>query len=270
MKRIICLTALTHLLVMPTVARADILYGMDQGILTKIDTDTLTATPIGDTGYFALAGLEFGPDGQLYGLSYQTDELVKIDLNSGSATVVGSTILNISSGSGLGLDPTTNLMYATAKLTLSTPDILVIISLETGGVTYVGEVSGTGSSALHSLDFTASGELYGIQLIGSDGQLRAIDKTDGTSVPIGSRSLPTVGSLTIAPSGTAWTIEAPGYLYSIDLENGTPTNHGLVTGFTGGEGLIGSLASIPSPPVTAVFCAGILLSVGRKRMGGPS
>ena len=118
MKRIICLTALTHLLVMPTVARADILYGMDQGILTKIDTDTLTATPIGDTGYFALAGLEFGPDGQLYGLSYQTDELVKIDLNSGSATVVGSTILNISSGSGLGLDPTTNLMYATAKLTL--------------------------------------------------------------------------------------------------------------------------------------------------------
>ena len=265
MKRISSLALLTTILALPTTARADILYGMNSGILTRIDTDTLTATPIGDTGIFSVSGLEFGPDGQLYGMAPDTDEFIRIDINTGAATVIGPTILNISRGSGMGWDPTTNQMYSVAKLTASSPDILVTVSLDTGNVSAIANVQGIGASNLYGLDFDAEGQLYGVQSGSQDSQLWAVDKSNGDTTPIGDRSLPPVGAFTIAPSGTAWIIEAPGTLYSIDLEDGSTVNHGLITGFTGGEGRIGALASIPSPPVTSILTSTFLIAIRRKR-----
>ena len=265
MKRISGIALLTALLASPAAARADVLYGMDNGVLTRIDTDTLTATPIGDTGIFSVSGLEFGPDGQLYGLAPDTEEFLRIDVQTGAATVIGSTILTVSRGSGLGWDPVSNEMYSVAKFTASTPDILVTVSLSTGNFTAVGEVDGTGSARIVGLAFTKNGQLYGIQGIGGDGQLLEIDKTNGSTAAIGDRSLPGTGSFTIAPSGIAWTIEAPGYLYSVDLEDGSTVNHGLITGFTGGQGNIGALASIPSPPTAVLLTTASLIAIRRRR-----
>ena len=264
MKLILRLALIAAIVATAFVTRADILYGMNSGILTRIDTDTLTATPIGDTGIFAVSGLEFGPDGQLYGLAPDTNELIKVDINTGEAFVVGSTILNISRGSGMGWDPTTNQMYTVAKLG-STPDILVTVSLDTGSTTAITSISGIANFKISGLDFTTSGELYGVRG-GSPQQLLNIDKTNGNTTLIGTAALPPIGSLTISPiSGIAWTVTPPGELYSVDLENGVATNHGLLTGIVNGPAGISALASIPSSSVITTFCAGILLSVRRRR-----
>ena len=265
MNRLANLSALLLVLVTTTNARADILYAMDNGVLTHIDTDTLTATPIGFSGYFSVSGLEFGPNGQLYGISPDTDELLSIDITTGAATVIGPFNITVSRGSGMGWDPTTNQMYTVAKLTAGTPDLLMTVDLGSGGASFVAEITNLGFRNLYGLDFDASGLLYGMQGRSGSSQLWAIDKLNGNAVPIGNESLPPAGGFTIAPSGTAWVIEEPGVLYSVDVEDGSVVNHGLITGFFDGTASIGALASIPAPSSAVAVMAGLLLSHRRIR-----
>lgn len=245
--------------------QADILYAMDNGILTHIDTDTLTATPIGDTGISQMSGLEFGPGGRLYGINPDLDVLVEIDITTGAATVIGPFNINVSRGSGMGWDPTTNQMYTVAKLTAGTPDLLMTVDLASGGASFVAEITNLGFRNLYGLDFDASGQLYGMQGRSDSSQLWAIDKVNGNAVPIGNESLPPAGGFTIAPSGTAWVIEEPGVLYSVDIEDGSVVNHGLITGFFDGTASIGALASIPAPSSAVAVLAGLLISYRRTR-----
>jgi hypothetical protein len=268
MKRISSLALLTIILASPAAARADILYAMNHGILTHVDTDTLTATPIGDTGIFSISGIDFGPDGQMYGIAPDTREFIRIDVTTAAVSVVGSLGISMSRGSGLGWDHTTGTMYTVAKLTASSPDLLSTIDMASGAATVVAEVQGIGGASLYGLDFDFGGSLYGVQGRENGYQLWAIDKSDGSTVPVGDESLPPIGSFTISPSGTAWILEAPGYLYSVDLEDGSTTEHGLVTGFVNGPFGFGGLTSIPTPSASIAVLAGLLCAYRRSRKPG--
>ena len=265
MKQIAKRALIASLLAIPISAKADILYAINHGILTRIDTDTLTATPIGDTGIFSIAGIDFGPDGQMYGIAPDTREFIQIDVTTAEVSVVGSLGISMSRGTGLGWDHTTGTMYTVAKLTASSPDLLSTIDMTTGTATVVAEVQGIGGSSLYGLDFDTVGNLYGVQGRENGYQLWAIDKHNASTVAVGDESLPAIGAFTITPSGTAWVLEAPGYLYSVDLENGNTTEHGLVSGIVKGRFGFGALTSIPTPSGASVLAAGVLLATRRKR-----
>jgi len=93
-------------------AAGDILYGIRGGnILFRLDTNTRIATTVGTvTGFGAIGGLAFAPDGALYGgVTTQgmtaSGFLVTISRFSGAATAVGDT--RASAIVGLGFDKAT-------------------------------------------------------------------------------------------------------------------------------------------------------------------
>jgi len=244
-------------------SNADILYASDRGILTRIDTDALTAQPIGDMGIFAVAGLEFGPGGRLYGIDADANELIEIDINSGAVSVVGPLLVDAGRSTGLGWDHTTSTMYSTYAV-LGSDDFLSTINLTDGQASPVAELSDILGARLVGLDFDPLGYLYGLQG-GGTARLWVVDKETGEAKPSGPDSLPISGSLTITPDGTAWSIATGGTLYSIDLEDGTPTIYGALTGFSPGTPVIGSLTYIPAPLTPAMFGAGCIVSQRRRR-----
>ena len=68
----------------------------------KRDLTTGQATLVGPLEA-VVADITFGPDGILYGWSESSDDLVTIDVTTGTATVVGESNLN-TFGSGLAFD----------------------------------------------------------------------------------------------------------------------------------------------------------------------
>ncbi|MDY7093883.1 MAG: IPTL-CTERM sorting domain-containing protein [Acidobacteriota bacterium] len=86
--------------------------GITGDLLFTIDLATGTPTPIGNTGAEITGGIEFGPDGTLYGgiafgggdaaapegILFNDGDLVTLDPATGAATLVGSTGVNPLSG----------------------------------------------------------------------------------------------------------------------------------------------------------------------------
>jgi len=69
-----------------------LVWGCDwSGNLYTVNTSNAALTHIGATGLANLGALEYGPGGELYGLTAANGSLYRIDPNTASATLIGST-----------------------------------------------------------------------------------------------------------------------------------------------------------------------------------
>lgn len=115
-------------------------------------------------------GLSFDPTDQLlYGLDSDSDDLITIDPNNGSFTIVGDTGLDLNS-TGLAIDSTGNLF---AVDTSGGDSALYAIDTSNGNATLLGN---TGVNGIDSIAFFQS-QLYGISA--SSRSLYAINANNG-------------------------------------------------------------------------------------------
>lgn len=143
-----------------------ILYGITEGVgqgvrpsLITINPRTAEATIVGPLGHPA-SDINFDAKGNLFIWLTDVNQLGKVDLKSGAATAMGpSHDMMGATGGGLAIDQggIAHIATTTAVGTLDTVDT-------TTGVRTVGPVlSGAPYlSAIHSLTFSPSGALYGV------------------------------------------------------------------------------------------------------------
>lgn len=218
----------------------------------ELYTGTATRIGIGPTGFRAIEGLSFSPEGTLYGWDDATNTLVTLCLSTGAATAVGASGLLGPHGAE---DP--GLTFSTGMLFLSDagPDeYLWRLDPTTGKATPLG------STAPYAADGLASwgGLLYGI---GRTDNLVTLNKTTGASTAIGPLGLDgnDSGAAFDPLTGILWGLNEKGEIFAIDLGTGAATvvTHTLKD--------FESLAIIPEPTTFLLLGAGLLLGLMRKK-----
>jgi hypothetical protein len=231
-------------------AHAQVLYTVQESTdtLYTIDISTLTLTPVGPLGVPTSFGdLAFDTStGTMYLVngwgagSNNPSSLYTVNLNTGAATLVGST--GVTSLFSLVYDPLTNKLYG-AKSTLS-PYEFVEINRSTGVATYVG----TPSVGLDGMTFVGStGQVVG--LYAGPGSLHTLDPLTGLD------SLLSVGGGFVDNCGIAWgattnqiySIDWSGNLFAFDVAN-SYARLTLTTGLGSYDGL--AAAGGIAPPQT--------------------
>lgn len=268
------------LLACSSIAHGAVLYatGDDPDMLYAINTVSGTLTPVG--GYslvspadeFAIGGLEFGPNGVLYGVSIGSlGRLYTMNPANGQATNVGLTNQFTFEG-GLAFDPTTGAAYMSNGNTAASPS-LSIVNLVTGNATKVGQIGNTPHD-FAGFAFSPTGQLFGLDRITNS--LWAIDKANPSgagTVQVGGGLgggivMGPVGGMTYdAQTGVYWgyasTTKA---IFTVDIATGVGT---IVQQFDGPEDpVLWSLASpnvIPEPATLAMLAAGAALCIRRRR-----
>jgi WD40 repeat protein len=139
----------------------------NSGGFYQIDTFSGQANKIADTGHLSLNNLAFAPNGNLFAVDSASDELVKVDLQTGNVTFIGSlspygdvTAFAIdNSGKGVGWD--------------SGAEWLFEIDLVDGSITSLGHLPGS----FDAFDYSPDDVLYGWDYLdGADGgRLYGID-----------------------------------------------------------------------------------------------
>jgi hypothetical protein len=216
-------------------------YGVAFDELYRVDLGTRKATLIGRTGSSGgtplalLSGLTYGPGNELYAVAGTQKALVRIDTNSGSASLVGRFAL---AGQGEGqfdaLD--LSLTYDCAGhfwMTSAIKRDLWKVDPGNGTLTFVGN-TGRQITGLAM----RNGKLYGTG-VGSDLGLFSIDTTNGAASPIGriNGSIPWIEP-SFGYEGTLWATlnYNPPFnrdwsdLATIDPSTGALTNLGQITG----------------------------------------
>ncbi len=263
-----------------TAAHGATLYatGENPDTLYSINTVAGTITPIGNYSLVsnadevAIGGLEFGPNGVLYGVSIGSlGRLYTLNLANGQATNVGLTN-QFSLEGGLAFDPTTGVAYTVNGGTSSSPG-LATINLVTGNATKIGAI-GTTPHDFGGLAFSPSGQLFGLDRITNS--LWAIDKANPSgpgTVQIGAGlgggvSMGSVGGMTYdAQTGVYWgyasTTKA---IFTVNVLTGAAT---IVQQFNApGDPVLWSLASpnfIPEPASLAMLAIGAAVCIRRRR-----
>lgn len=243
-------------------ACADELWAIRGGELFTIDTESLTAELVGFTGFTNIGGLAFDADGKLYGMDSQSNQLISIDVSDASATVIGGGGYDPSFSMGMGFDPTTDTLYASAAGAGTSSQFLSIDS-QTGMGTLISD---TPAATIVGLDADASGQIWAVDGASSREELIKIDKVTGAVEVIAPQSLADfgdIGGFDIGPSGTFWAINSSNYeLLSIDPETGVGTSLGLISGIPTG-GFVTGIASIPTP-ATALLLLPLVLHRRRR------
>jgi photosystem II stability/assembly factor-like uncharacterized protein len=155
------------------------------GKLYTVDTLSGFASLIGPTGYPAVPGLAFAPNGSLFGAAAATVEnysniLIRINRNNGAGTLVGEfgtlgadTIQGLD---GIAFHPLTGILYAgSGAATDGNSGHFFTIDTTTGAATHLGYLRevGTGDTlpnTLAGLTFDQTGTCYG-SLGGGDGRI---------------------------------------------------------------------------------------------------
>lgn len=247
--------------------------------IVDINLTTGTATNPRDTGILLIGGIAVQPTtGYLFGLttspSSPANSLVRIDLSTGSPTLVGSTGLpNIVEGD-LAFNPLNGLLYGMADLGAA------------GGHRNFFQVNpATGSaSIIADLPNPANSTDYSSLAFDSNGILYCIDSPQG-GPPVNSRLLtinPTTGAITSnitmnlklgggngmafdPDTGLAYvgdsTFPGTGLLYSLDVSSGFLTAIGP-TSIPGG---IVGLTAVPEPSSIAFLVVPALLIARRRK-----
>jgi len=78
--------------------------------ILRLDACTGVLTPIGKTGVGNMCGISFGPNGDLFGLDTDNDQLIKIDPTSGKGVAIGPLDFNLGN-CGLAYDCSTDTLY---------------------------------------------------------------------------------------------------------------------------------------------------------------
>ena len=195
-----------------------------------------------------------------------TNQLITIDTEDGSGTLVGDVNRPVTFSTGLGNDPSDDTLYGVTTEGVGVSSLLVTYSKRDGSTTSVGD---TMVGAIIGLAFDASGQLWGID--GNNEELIRINKTNGDTTVVGAGGLlafSSIGGFDIARSGRYWAVNRNGsdqQLIEISPLDGSPANLGNITGFTG-TGIITGLASVPEPTNQMLLLAcGLVSQLVRKR-----
>lgn len=216
--------------------------------LYSIDLLTGTATFIGDTGFFQVAGLAFHPvTGVLFGYDADTQQLITINTATGAGTAVGPSGL-FESDYGLTFDAAGNLFLVGEE------DGFFSVDPGTGAATFIGGFD----EGITGLTFRA-GIIYGLA---EDDFLVTIDPTTGLSTAVGGPLGFDVGdgALEFDAGGTLYGIEDGGSdnIYTIDPVTGVATV--VATTLDDFEGLaIGPqpVAAVPEPATLTLAGVGL-------------
>ena len=238
-------------------ASAAVLYGSlrngenASSILVTIDPVTGVNTPIGPTGFNLVIGLDFDPNGVLYGVDNETDQLLRINPLTGVATSIGS--LGNSFVSSIVFDSNGNL-FGSDRATNN----LLSIDVDTGATTTIGPL---GVASVNGLDFDGSGTLFGVS--SSTDELLTIDPATGEASGIGSLGSPFASAL--AYDGST--------MFAGDFENGQLLQVNLTTGAATPVGPTGSLSEVtalaygpsPVPEPSSLLALTALCGIGFVR-----
>jgi hypothetical protein len=136
------------------------------GDLFTLDPATGATTRVGPTGFTAVPGLAFLPDGTLFGtanvVSQVADGLFHIDPATGSSTVVGPFGLGFYSVDAIATDPRTGVLYGVSPFT-SNPTIFTI-NPTTGAATVLGQLldaNNNPAQRIVGLTIDCAGRAYG-------------------------------------------------------------------------------------------------------------
>lgn len=201
-------------------ARAEVFYTVDesQDALCTVDTATGVVTPIGSLGvafqfgdlaFDSSQGVMYMVDGWANGSSTPSN-LYRVDLNTGAATLVGST--GATSLFSLTFDPVTSKLYA--AVSSSSPTAFYELNRATGAATYIGD-PGVGIDGLTYL----GGLNQIVGLSAGPGSLHVIDPATGVG------SLLDAGGGFVNNGGIAWgpntnsiySIDWSGEIYQFDV-----------------------------------------------------
>ncbi|MDB4323637.1 DUF4394 domain-containing protein [Akkermansiaceae bacterium] len=128
----------------------------------------------------------------LYGLDHTSDELVKIDTETGAVSTVGPLGIDVTAFTGLDYDPSSGLLIT--SIPTNSDNVLYEINLDTGLATIFKIIPKTGDADIEQLGFAEDGTLYAWNEVGgfTQGDLWTVDISNGTFTKIGNSSLPNV------------------------------------------------------------------------------
>lgn len=112
--------------------------GSGNSTISTIDWDTLTLTPIANTGLTLAIALGFDLDGIAYAYDIDVDMMYRIDKNTGNATMLGSIGFDASFAQGMFLSAATGNLYMTAFNNGTFRSELRMVDTVTGNTTLVG------------------------------------------------------------------------------------------------------------------------------------
>jgi MYXO-CTERM domain-containing protein len=239
--------------------------------LVRMDLSTGVGTVIGtNLGFTDVDGLAFNARGELFGVDDNTNNLLKIDTNTGQATAVGSLQSpGSTSFNDMGLAFIGNTLYMSST-TFDGVGGLFTVNTSTGGATLIGNLSGLKSRSLGSY----GGVLYGWS---SNDELLKINTSNGSAIKVGSFGLYNSGQdgMDIDPlTGTIWSIsENEHRTYTIDALTGVATIKattlkcgGVLCGTSSNGGFNSLAIPVPEPEGYALALSGLgMLGLMRRR-----
>ena len=258
------------------VALGGTLYAVANGpdLLLRYDAAAGSFDPVGayalnnPVAEFALGGLEFAPDGILYGVSITSSaRLYTVDAATAQLVEIGPLNVNAFEG-GLAFDPLNGTLYGVNAVVASAAS-LYTVDLLTGQASVVGAIGG-GNHDFNGLVFDGDGNLFGIDRVTN--ALWRIDKTnpDGpmtqqVGAGLGPIALGGFGGMAVdtdAEQIVAYA-ESSKTLFAVDLTSGSAS---VIQNLGPGAPDITGLAFIPEPATAALLLTALLARRrGRRR-----
>lgn len=140
-------------------ASATEIWSADGRGLIRFDSASPQAlTFVGESGIGLPQGLDFAPNGTLY--AFQGDSLYSLNLQTGAATLIGSSDLQDERVLDMSWDPAANQMLIVTALTSDEPHHLRSVNLNTGGTSLVGTLNLSIPASAFGLAVNAAGVRY--------------------------------------------------------------------------------------------------------------
>jgi hypothetical protein len=167
--------------------------------LATVNLSTGAATPVGaPTGIPDLMGIEFAPDGTLYGAAWSNNGFYRINTTTGAATFIGSlgvggTVMD------LAWNPVNTTMYGISSSGPS-GSLIYSINLSSGAGTLVTNISG--DNCLMGLAIDSTGNFFATDWCSTNSPLYGINTSTGalTNLGLTGISRPMGGDIAFATS----------------------------------------------------------------------
>jgi hypothetical protein len=243
-------------------AQASVLYAVDSNSnqLFSVNPTNGSTTLIGSTGLNGLqvpAALAWdGTD--MFTIDLVDGQLFKLNLSTATPTLIGTTGLN--GWQGLAAHPVSGNLFAIDQ---SSGGFLYSINKLTGVATFIAN---TGVGLVTALDFDASGNLWGVNLL--TGNYGTFNTTTGAYTSVGT-TISGLQGLTFDSNGDAYASSTTtDSLYKLNLTNGNATLLGAMpsTGFVKGMEFDSTPPpAVPEPSTLLIFGGLTALFAGHFR-----